>query len=220
MPLPRKQFFALPEVSGRWGVSLNDLGCYALEDMLTLSTVVNGIDVEEGEYDEDGHGGAQRSPHGWRRLAGVQHLFGHDIWPAFKGGMASILRFKPDDPGEYIDIEKPAGGIEIGLADLVMTRRERDRFEAEHGLAGPESPGGHAADAPRPRGRAGALPKYDWDGFWIRICQMINDEGRTDSQAAMVRDLLEWFAGKSETVPDESTIKKKVSRFWREFEVR
>jgi hypothetical protein len=45
----------------------------------------------------------------------------------------------------------------------------------------------------------------------------IHDEGRPETQSAMVRDLLDWFAVRYESIPDESTVKKKVSRLWKEF---
>lgn len=206
-----KPIFTLDEVASRWGVTVVDLGCYALEDGLVLATVVNGVDAEVGEYLEDDRGEPFRAPQGRRHLAGIQPLHGCDVWPAFKGGTATIQRLRPGHANAYIDIETPPDGIEIALADLLVTRAERDRFEAEHGINGARatpSPSG-------PRSAPGAPARHDWDAFWISVCHHIHDHGWPDTQGAMVRTLMDWFATHATTIPDESTVKKKVSRLWR-----
>ncbi|MBF0095636.1 MAG: hypothetical protein HQL34_13960 [Alphaproteobacteria bacterium] len=215
MPLPRKQIFTLAEISKRWGVAVHDLGCYAIEDVLVLSTVVNGIDAEVGEYVVGGDGETFRASHGSRRLAGVHHLYGYDVWPVFKGEKAVIRQFRPEEPDAFIDVEDPAGGIEIGLADLVVTRAERDRFEAEHGLNGTAAASRVGAPHTSPRGGPGAPPRHDWDGFWIAVCRHIHDSGLPETQAALVRSLMDWLSTNTDSVPDESTVRKKVSRLWR-----
>jgi hypothetical protein len=213
MPLPPKQVYPLSEVARRWNVTVEDLGCYALEDTLTLSTVVNGVDVEMGEFVEVENGATIRASHGRRRLVGVQGLYGHDIWPLFKGGKVKIRRCRPEDRDLFIDVEEPVDGLEITLADLIMPRVELDRFESAHGLSATAK-----RELARLRhGGPGALPKYDWDAFWVTVCMKIHNEGRPETQSAMVRDLLDWFALRYETIPDESTVKKKVSRLWKEF---
>jgi len=214
MPLPRKQIFTLAEISRRWGVTVHDLGCYAIEDALVLSTVVNGVDAEVGQHVQGADGESFRASHGRRRLAGVHHLFGFDVWPVFKGANAVILRFRPEDADTYIEIEEPAEGIEIGLADLVVTRAERDRFEAEHGLNGAAAATPAALRA-GPRAGPGAPVRHDWDGFWIAVCKHIHDNGWPETQAALVRNLMDWLSTNSDAAPDESTVKKKVSRLWR-----
>jgi len=214
MLLPRKHFFTLADISKRWGVSVRDLGCYALEDALVLSAVINGADAEVGAYVEGPDGEALRVPEGRRRLAGAYDLFGSNVWPVFKGERAMIRRLRPKERDAYIDIEAPAEGVEIGLADLVMTRAERDRFEAEHGLAAP-SASMRSADAAGLNGRPGAPPRYDWNGFWIAVCRRIRDGGWPETQAALVRDLMDWFSATTETFPDESTVRKKLSHLWR-----
>ena len=73
---------------------------------------------------------------GRRRLSGVHRVFGFDAWPAFTGESTVIRRLRADEAGAFIEIDEPAGGLEIGLADLVIAREERERFEAAHGLNG------------------------------------------------------------------------------------
>jgi hypothetical protein len=214
MPLPRKQIFTLAEISRRWSVTVHDLGCYAIEDALVLSTVVNGIDAEVGQHVQGADGESFRASHGRQRLSGVHHLFGFDVWPVFKGANAVIRRFRSEDADAYIEIEEPVEGIEIGLADLVVTRHERDRFEAEHGLNGATA-ATSAAVRGGPRAGPGAPARHDWDGFWIAVCKHIHDNGWPETQAALVRKLMDWLSTNNDAAPDESTVKKKVSRLWR-----
>ena len=93
----------------------------------------------------------------------------------------------------------------------MITREERERFEAAHGLNG--------VVGPRPTGSRrtgpGRLPRHDWDGFWIAVCTYIHDNGRPETQAALVRDLMDGLDGTANDAPDESTVRKKVSRLWK-----
>ncbi len=38
---------------------------------------------------------------------------------------------------------------------------------------------------------------------------------RPETQAALVRELMDWLDRATETPPDDSTVRKKVSRLWR-----
>ncbi len=209
MALPRKQIFGLNEIATRWNVSVNDLGCYAIDDVLTLSTVVNGVDAEIGQFAMDENSEISPASVARKRLLGVQDLFGCDVWPAFKGETVTVRRFRPDHPDGYIDIDVPEGGIRIGLSDLIVTRAERDRFEAAHGLNGNKP----MRSGPRPG--PGAPPRHDWDGFWIAVCRQIHDNGWPATQAAMVRTLMDWLETNAGRAPDESTVRKKIARLWR-----
>ena len=211
MPLPPRTLFTLPEIARRWGVGVHDLGCYAIEETLHLSTVVNGIDAEIGRYVEGKDGDAVRVRDGRRSLSGVHHVFGYDVWPVFTGESTVIRRLRADEPDVFIEIDEPAGGLEIGLADLVIAREERERFEAAHGLNGVAT----ATPTVSRRAGPGRLPRHDWDGFWIAVCTYIHDNGWPETQAALVRNLMDELDGYSNDAPDESTVRKKVSRLWK-----
>ena len=211
MPLPRRTLFSLPEIARRWGVGVHDLGCYAIEETLHLSTVVNGIDAEIGRYVEGEDGNTVRVCDGRHSLSGVYRVFGFDAWPVFTGESTVIRRLRADEAGAFIEIDEPAGGLEIGLADLVIAREERERFEAVHGLNGVVA----ATPTVSRRTGPGRLPRHDWDGFWIAVCTYIHDNGWPETQAALVRNLMDELDGYSNDAPDESTVRKKVSRLWK-----
>ncbi len=185
MPLPRKTLFTLPEIARRWGVGVHDIGCYAIEEVLGLSTVVNGVDVEVGHYVEGKDRDTIRVCDGRRRLSGVHQVFGFDAWPAFTGECAVIRRLRAGE--------------------------ERERFEAAHGLNGVVT----ARPAVSRGAGPGRLPRHDWDGFWIAVCTYIHDNGWPETQAALVRNLMDHLDGGSNDAPDESTVRKKVSRLWK-----
>ena len=169
------------------------------------------VDAEFGHYVEGKDGDTVRVSEGRRRLSGVHQVFGFDAWPAFTGDSTVIRRLRAGEAGAFIEIDEPAGGLEIGLADLVITREERERFEAAHGLNGvaPARPAVSRSVGP------GRLPRHDWDGFWIAVCTYIHDNGWPETQAALVRNLMDRLDGYSNDAPDESTVRKKVSRLWK-----
>ena len=208
MPLPQRTLFTLPEIARRWCVGVHDLGCYAIEEVLGLSTVVNGVDAEVGHYVEGKDGDMVRVCEGRSRLSGVHQVFGYDAWPAFTGESTVIRRLRAGESGAFIEIEEPAGGLEIGLADLVITREERERFEA---ALWAERRGPAVSRSVGP----GRLPRHDWDGFWVAVCTYIHDNGWPETQAALVRNLMDELDITSNDAPDESTVRKKVSRLWK-----
>ena len=63
----------------------------------------------------------------------------------------------------------------------------------------------------------GAPPKHDWDAFAGAIARRVHDHGMPVSQGELVRDMMDWFAGREDfPPPDERTVRRKVSAIWRE----
>ena len=65
-------------------------------------------------------------------------------------------------------------------------------------------------------GKRGAPPKYDWDEFYCELAVSMQIDGLPESQAAIVRRMMEWFAERNQ-YPDLSTVKKKVALLWRRY---
>jgi len=62
-----------------------------------------------------------------------------------------------------------------------------------------------------------ASPKHDWDAFAGAIARRAHDHGMPVSQGRLVRDMMEWFAGREDfPPPDERTVRRKVLAIWRE----
>jgi hypothetical protein len=65
--------------------------------------------------------------------------------------------------------------------------------------------------------RAGRAAEHDWDAFAGAIARHVHDHGMPVSQGELVRDMMDWFAGREDfTPPDEQTVKRMVSAIWSE----
>lgn len=210
MPTVLKPIITLKDAMRCWNLEgIDDLSGFALEGSLTISVVVSDILVEEGEHATTDDGQPIRVLYAAHRVSGVLDVFGIDIWPLFQTGHTVITRFKPEAEHRFIDVGAAADGATVSTNDLVVRRAEAARFAAAQGWPDPSR---H-----RSRGGPGLPPRHDWDGFWIRLCRRVHEEGCPPTQAALVRELMDWFGTTHDKVPDPSTVKKKISRFWREF---
>lgn len=78
------------------------------------------------------------------------------------------------------------------------------------------TPDGHEFDFPLDSD-AGAPPKHDWDAFAGAIARRVHDHGMPVNQGELVRDMMNWFAGREDfPPPDERTVRRKVSAIWKE----
>ncbi|MBN8179975.1 hypothetical protein [Roseibium aggregatum] len=64
-----------------------------------------------------------------------------------------------------------------------------------------------------PRGRP---PGYDWDRFTLEIIKRANSlDGLPETQAELVRDMLQWFSDQFGSEPAESSVKARISKIYR-----
>lgn len=132
--LPPKSYFHLTEVAERWHASSADLACYALDGLLEICVMAIGTRVETGWFEANDNG-VHRFPEDEKVLNGPQPVISSDLWPVFRGGRVQISRFKPVASTGYCVLTRDARPIPIRLRDLLITRVERDRFEAKYGYA-------------------------------------------------------------------------------------
>ena len=70
--------------------------------------------------------------------------------------------------------------------------------------------------AQRPAG-LGAPPKHDWGPLLAVSTRRVHDYSMPVSQSELVRDMMDWFAGREDfPPPDERTVRRKVWAIWRE----
>ena len=212
MAVPNISFFTLADLCERWGVKPPHIGALALDQKLILSVGLSCVRAEIGEWLEVDTDEWQRAPGGWRQVTGIFDISRNDAWAIIKNGRQVIGSVVPVEPDGYIEICSHDGQPEFVVAvdDLLIRREEVERFEASNTPAPRD-----VSEASAARCGPGAPPKYDWDGFWIEACRHIHDDGIPPTQAAMVRDLLDWFDENGTAAPDQSTIKKKVSKLWK-----
>ena len=205
-------YLTLADLCERWGLKHSHICALALDQKLAFSIGLSNVSAEVGEWDQVDEDQWQRIPHGRRCLTGIYDLTRNDAWAVIKHGQHKIDSVLSTESDGYIEFHSDYGSPEfmVDVDDLLIRRVDVERFEGSN--APPEKIAGQARN---PRGGPGAPPKYDWDGFWIEACRRIHDEGVPLTQAALVRDLQDWFDANAAVAPDLSTIKKKVSKLWK-----
>ena len=64
--------------------------------------------------------------------------------------------------------------------------------------------------------QGGRPPEYDWDSFMLEIIRRANmPDGLPDSQAELVRDMLQWFSVTFGSEPAESSVKSRTSKIYK-----
>jgi hypothetical protein len=135
----QKSYFTFPEVLERWAISISDLAYLAENDRLRLSVRVFGLPTELGEHDETAEGEPFRIPCEQVRHSGLLDLQPHDVFRLFRCGEARLRDFRAPGGG-YALLCGAGEPLAVTIADLLLRREERDRFEAETGFRdrGPE----------------------------------------------------------------------------------
>lgn len=208
MSLPPKPFLRLDEVCRRWGVTEDDIADHAFANTLVLSARVMGVRVEVGVYEELNDGVLERIPDGFETLIGTPDLHVRDAWAALKTGQARVFAFRLGDVDRYM-VPVDGDGVQVLAEDLVVRLEEVERFDRKG------RPSATLAVVPGPRQPRGKPARYDWDAFWVEVCRRVHEEGLPDTQGALVRHMLDWFAETGRDVPDDSTVKKKIAPLWR-----
>jgi hypothetical protein len=192
MALPPRAFFTLHETASRWGCSIADIAGWATEGKLAI---VTGIPLAICGTD---------------KVSGKVTVSPMDMLPLFRRsgtGPTSIKlqRIKPEHLTEWCYVTEPAGGVEVSIADVLISGHDVLRFEDEHDLLR------------RIGGGTGSLSPYDWEGMYVTMIKRIHEHGLPATQAELIAELQEWFADVAENgeVPDESTIRRRLRPFWR-----
>lgn len=192
MALPPRAFFTLHETASRWGCTIADIAGWATVGKLDI---VTGIPL---------------AICGTEKVSGKVVVSPMDMLPLFRRsgtGPTSIklLRVKPDAGADWIYVTQPADGVEVSIADLLISGQDVLRFEDEYDLLR------------RIGGGTGALSPYDWEGMYVAMIKRIHEHGLPATQAELIGELQEWFGNIAESgdVPDESTIRRRLRPFWR-----
>lgn len=213
MAPPCVAFFTLAEVCDRWGMKPVHVGTWALEGKLILSVGLANVSAEVGSWFEVDTDCWERYAEGRRCLTGIFDLERDDAWTVIKNGSHLVRAVVADAADGYVHLQPISGdgGVQVATEEILVRRPEVERFEAENGMGTVPEPAREAGG----RGGPGAPTRFDWEAFWIEVCRRIYEDGLPPSQAAMARDMLDWFTETGGAVPDLSTVKKKISRLWR-----
>jgi hypothetical protein len=143
-------------------------------------------------------------------LAGFVAASVPDTLPLFSHGDTGLRnhrlkRIRALEEPDWQIVTKPAKGIPVALADLVIMAGDAHRFEEECDLLR------------RPAAHIGSTTNYDWDGMYIALIRRVHEHGVPPTQAEWVGEVQEWFVSQSETgkVPDERTIRRRITPIWK-----
>lgn len=213
----RKPFYRIDEICTRWNLMRPDVAAFALGGELQVSVAVARLPVEIGLWEHTPDGDRFQIPSARRIISGLVDLLPEDAWRVLEAGTQTVNWLKAPE-GEYIEPTLNSAsdnGLTVDPRDLAISHAELERFQDLHGLVQPPTISGNisaifASTMPR-----GAVPRFDWDGFWREVARSLLFEGVPESQAALVRRMEIWFAARNQQ-PDTSTLKKKLSPLWRE----
>ncbi|CAM3927898.1 MULTISPECIES: hypothetical protein [Paracoccus] len=192
MPLPPVAFYSIYEIAVRWGCPPADVAGWAAEGHLK---VVAGIPpVRCGD---EVVGGLVEVP-----IAELMCMFRRFGPSDDIGRLRRVLK-----PGSatWAHVTEPSDGLPIRSSDLLVASGSLLQFEEERDLLR------------RPASTIGASPRYDWDAMYAWLTWFIFEKGVPETQTALVSLVQDWFVqnSKSGEVPDESTIRKRLSSLWR-----
>lgn len=192
MALPPRVFFTLHETAARWGCTIADIAGWACEGKLEILTGISAVTC------------------GADRVSGRVTISPMDILPMFRRcgtgpTVTKLMRIKPAGSEAWGYLTEPIDGVEVSVADLLITGQEVLRFEEEHDLLR------------RVGGGTGSVSPYDWEGMYVTVIQRVHEKGLPATQSEFVAELQDWFADVAQNgeVPDESTIRRRLRPIWR-----
>jgi hypothetical protein len=207
MAPPPRSFLTLADTAIRWQVAPLDIAGWAIDGEIALFAVLPTVDTADKQI-----------------ASGIVEIDGADVVALFRryGGSrkpALVRRFRRIKKADWEWIARPADGVAVTAADVIILRAEVERCERAWGLfdAGTAGNAVQKLAAPKRPAGPGAPPKHDWDAFAGAIARRVHDHGMPVSQGELVRDMMEWFAGREDfPPPDERTVRRKVSAIWKE----
>lgn len=134
MPLPPRQWFRIEEIAKRWGLQPPEIEAYALDETLELSVFVASVRAEEGTWETVDERSDSALCEQGMILDGPQPLLRSSLLEIFRNGQAEVRNFRSPQARGFLRLLPDMPSLVVRREDTIVTRRERDRFESEHGL--------------------------------------------------------------------------------------
>jgi hypothetical protein len=192
MPLPPIAFYSIYEISARWGRPPADIAGWAAAGHLKVLAGIPPVSCGE------------------MMVAGFVEVPIAELMPMFRrygpsDEVCRLKRVKPHDSEVWLKVTDPAEGVPIRSTDLLLSADSLQQFEEERELMR------------RPAANVGSNPRYDWDAMYAWLTMWLFENGIPETQSALVAMVQDWFVQNSPSgdVPDESTIRKRLTAMWR-----
>jgi hypothetical protein len=192
MRLPQREYYTVHEVATRWGCTIADIAGWSSKGRLDIVTGIPPVTC------------------GGDIIAGEVVVSAFDILPMFRRcgtgpQSAFVRRVRANGSTDWSLITEPAVGVEVSIADLLITGQQVQKFEDDHELMR------------RIAGGSGSTSPYDWDGMTSALIVRIHEKGLPASQSELIEDMQAWFAEQSADgqFPDERSIRRRISSVWK-----
>lgn len=192
MPLPPIAFYSIYEIAVRWGCHPADVAGWAAAGHFQVLAGISPVSCGE------------------ETVAGMVQVPIAELMPMFRrigpsDEQARLKRVMPLGTRTWLKVTDPADGVLVRSSDLLVDAATLQAFEEERDLLR------------RPPSHIGATPRYDWDGMYAWLTCLIFEAGVPETQSALVAQVQDWFIRNSRSgdVPEESTIRKRLSALWR-----
>ena len=192
MPLPPVAFYSIYEIAVRWGCHPADVAGWAAAGHLQVLAGIPPVSC------------------GDETVAGLVEVPIAELMPMFRrigpsDEQARLRRVMPPGSKTWLKVTDPPDGVLIRSSDLLLSAGSLQQFEEERDLLR------------RPASTVGASPRYDWDSMYAWLTVFLFERGVPDTQTALIALVQDWFVqnSKSGEVPDESTIRKRLTSLWR-----
>ena len=192
MKLPKREFYTVHEVAARWGYTIADVAGWSAAGHFDIVT------------------GIPPALCGARVIAGEVIISAFDMLPMFRRcgtgpQTALVRRVRTKAETDWLLITDPQAGVEVSVADLLISGQHVHRFEEKNELFR------------RVSGSTGSVSPYDWEGMLQALTLRIHERGLPASQGELVAEMQEWFVEHSDgnDVPDERSIRRRITPIWR-----
>jgi hypothetical protein len=131
--LPEKEYFTLEELAKRWGTDLGSLQHYAEHNLLEVQAWLGSSAAKVYQTQETRHGDRVPVQVGLTDYKDYALLEPDEVRQVFRHGKRAIGKFLALDRSL---LYKPldAAKCQVEVSDLVVSKKERDRFEKRYAL--------------------------------------------------------------------------------------
>lgn len=194
----RRRSSTVTDTAIRWQVPSLDIASWVIEGEIAPSAVLPTVETADKQI-----------------ASKIVEIDGADLVTLFR-------RFRCSKKSEWEWIVRPTDGVAVAASDPIILRKEFERCEHAWGFfdaTKADAVSKALTSAGRPAG-PGTPPKHDWDAFAGAIARRVHDHGMPVSQGELVRNMMDWFAGREYFLaPDERTVRRKVSAIWNELKI-
>lgn len=204
-----KVFYQLHEAKERLGLSMMDMAVLVAEKKLLLSAALGGIWVQHCVLEEGLDFSFMFVPLSQEFVHGLVDLRPEDGWEVLRAGSHTINLLAAENGycRRLIDDTNHVSSRLVTREDVGLRHEELMRYLAfEQSLE-------DAAPAMQHEKRR-APTAYDWEAAQLEAFRLVYFEGVPPSFGALIRHIQGWYIAKGGRVPDESTLKRRLKKFW------